>query len=93
MCSDNPSGAVNQQERLDAYIAGFVDGGGSFSERSSRSSKPNRSSAPSSRTSFFANIVRRMEEGMHLTAEGFAELRRQALSMNGGGGYRRVHAL
>ena len=41
----------------------------------------------------FANIVRRMEEGMHLTAEGFAELRRQALSMNGGGRYRRVHAL
>ena len=31
MCSDNLSGAVNQQERLDAYIAGFVDGEGSFS--------------------------------------------------------------
>jgi hypothetical protein len=28
--SDNPSGADNQQERLDAYIAGFVDGEGSF---------------------------------------------------------------
>src|SRR5262245_39925073 len=27
--SDNPSGADNQQERLDAYIAGFVDGEGS----------------------------------------------------------------
>ena len=28
--SDNAAGAVNQQERLDAYIAGFVDGEGSF---------------------------------------------------------------
>ncbi len=30
MGSDNPSSADNQQERLDAYIAGFVDGEGSF---------------------------------------------------------------
>src|SRR4051794_39809165 len=30
MSSDNASGAVNQQERLDPYIAGFVDGEGSF---------------------------------------------------------------
>ena len=28
--SDKAPGAVNQQERLDAYIAGFVDGEGSF---------------------------------------------------------------
>ena len=28
--SDNASGAVNQQERLEAYIAGFVDGEGCF---------------------------------------------------------------
>src|SRR5580700_4844485 len=28
--SENASGAVNQQERLDAYIAGFVDGEGCF---------------------------------------------------------------
>jgi LAGLIDADG endonuclease len=28
--SENPSSADNQQERLDAYIAGFVDGEGSF---------------------------------------------------------------
>jgi hypothetical protein len=28
--SDNVSGAANQQERLDSYIAGFVDGEGSF---------------------------------------------------------------
>jgi hypothetical protein len=28
--SDNASGAVNQQERLESYIAGFVDGEGCF---------------------------------------------------------------
>ena len=30
MNSDNASGADNQQERLDPYIAGFIDGEGSF---------------------------------------------------------------
>ena len=30
MCSENPTGADNQQERLDAYLAGFVDGEGTF---------------------------------------------------------------
>src|SRR5437773_3820120 len=30
MGSDNPLGADNQQERLDAYLAGFVDGEGTF---------------------------------------------------------------
>src|SRR3954465_5776899 len=30
MGRDNAPGADNQQERLDAYIAGFVDGEGSF---------------------------------------------------------------
>ena len=30
MDSDNPIGADNQQERLDAYLAGFVDGEGTF---------------------------------------------------------------
>jgi hypothetical protein len=30
MDRDNVSGAANQQERLDAYLAGFVDGEGSF---------------------------------------------------------------
>ena len=30
MGSDNPIGADNQQERLDAYLAGFVDGEGTF---------------------------------------------------------------
>jgi hypothetical protein len=28
--SDNATGAVNQQERLESYIAGFVDGEGCF---------------------------------------------------------------
>jgi hypothetical protein len=28
--SDNASGAVNQQERLESYVAGFVDGEGCF---------------------------------------------------------------
>ena len=28
--SENAPGAVNQQERLDAYVAGFVDGEGCF---------------------------------------------------------------
>src|SRR5947208_12383645 len=30
MSRENAPGAVNQQERLDAYIAGYVDGEGSF---------------------------------------------------------------
>src|ERR1700756_3912351 len=30
MESDNVASAVNQQERLDPYIAGYVDGEGSF---------------------------------------------------------------
>jgi hypothetical protein len=30
MSSDNPIGADNQQERLDDYLAGYVDGEGSF---------------------------------------------------------------
>ena len=30
MGSENPIGADNQQERLDAYLAGFVDGEGTF---------------------------------------------------------------
>jgi hypothetical protein len=31
MSSDNPSGADNQQGRLEAYLSGFADGEGSFS--------------------------------------------------------------
>ena len=36
--SDNVSGADNQQERLDSYIAGYVDGEGSFSVSVQRNS-------------------------------------------------------
>ncbi len=158
MCSDNLPGAVNQQERLDAYIAGFVDGEGSFSVAIQRnptcrvgwqllpefhvSQNPERRQVldtiqhrlgcgrihenhrgsrdaslvlvvrrrtdlvnrvvpffeaqpliSSKQEDFFrfARIVRAMEEGMHLTPRGFDELRAVALSMNGGGRYRRVH--
>jgi hypothetical protein len=160
MCSDNLPGAVNQQERLDAYIAGFVDGEGCFSVSIQRnpscrlgwqllpefhvSQNPERrlvldliqcrlgcgrirdnhrgtrdaslvlvvrrrtdlvhrvipffEAQPlvsSKQQDFlaFARIVRRMEEGMHLTAKGFDKLRSEALSMNGGGRYRRVHVM
>jgi len=158
MCSDNATGAVNQQERLDAYIAGYVDGEGSFhvavqrnrftklgwqlvpefhvsqnrerrevldliQERfacgrireNHRGSKdmslvfvvrkrqdlltrviPFFETNPllsSKQQDFltFAAIVRAMAAGRHLSVEGFRSLRRVALSMNGGGRYRRVH--
>ena len=158
--SDNASSAVNQQERLDAYIAGFVDGEGSFSVSIQRnpscrvgwqlrpefhvSQNPERKSVleliqarfgcgvirenhsgtrdtslvlvvrrrtdlvgvvipffeaqplvSSKQQDFlaFARIVRLMHEGLHLTAEGFHELRHAALSMNGGGRYRRIHVM
>ena len=38
MGSENPSSADNQQERLDSYIAGYVDGEGSFSVAVQRNS-------------------------------------------------------
>ena len=38
MDRDNASGAANQQERLDAYLAGFVDGEGTFHVAVCRSS-------------------------------------------------------
>ena len=41
----------------------------------------------------FARIVRAMSVGTHLTAEGFSSLVVDALSMNGGGRYRRVHGV
>ena len=160
MCSDNLPGAVNQQERLDAYIAGFVDGEGSFSVSIQRnqscrvgwqllpefhvSQNPERRlvldliqcrlgcgrirenhrgtrdtslvlvvrrrtdlvervipffeaqplvSSKQQDFLVFARIVQRMEEGIHLTTAGFDELRSEALSMNGGGRYRRVHVM
>jgi hypothetical protein len=156
--SENPSGADNQQERLDAYIAGFVDGEGSFhvaicrnagttlgwqlvpefhvsqnAERREvldlirqrlgcgRIRENHRVSTDttlvlvirkredlltrvipfferqpllsSKQQDFctFARIVRAMAQGDHLTADGFSALRAEAISMNGGGRYRRVH--
>jgi hypothetical protein len=158
MSSDNASGAVNQQERLDPYIAGFVDGEGSFhvavqrnpstrmgwqlvpefhvsqdaergevlflirqrlrcgyireNHRGTRDTtlvyvvrrrgdlltriipfferQPLLSSKQREFLSF-AHIVRAMSEGEHLTDAGFARLKAVALTMNGGGRYRRVH--
>jgi hypothetical protein len=158
MNRDNASGADNQQERLDAYIAGFVDGEGSFHVAVQRNSSTRggwqlvpefhvsqclerrqvldlirerlgcgrivehhrgskdttlvlvvrkrddllgrvipffetRPLLSSKQQDFltFAAIVRSMGEGKHLRAEGFDALRKAALSMNGGGRYRRVH--
>src|SRR3954452_10241702 len=39
----------------------------------------------------FAGIVRAKAAGEHLTDEGYARLRDLALTMNGGGRYRRIH--
>src|SRR5581483_7197637 len=158
MGRDNASGADNQQERLDAYLAGFVDGEGSFHVAIQRnpstrvglqlvpefhvSQAPERrqvldlllerlgcgrireNHAGSADTSLvfvvrnrgdllarvipfferqplvstkqeefltFARIVRAMASGEHLCDEGFAALKDLALSMNGGGRYRRVY--
>ena len=41
----------------------------------------------------FASIVQAMAQGKHLSSEGFQSLRDQALSMNGGGRYRRVYGV
>ena len=149
------SGADNQQERLDSYIAGYVDGEGSFSvsvqrNRSCRvgfqlvpefhvsqngdraqvlemihdrlgcgyikpNSKRDRAlvfvvrnreallgcvipffernpllSAKQADVAKFALVVRGMAQGHHLTRAGFGRLLEVALSMNGGGRFRRV---
>ena len=156
--SDNVSSAVNQQERLDPYIAGFVDGEGSFhvavqrhpttrmgwqlvpefhvSQDASRAEvlhlirkrlgcgtiRENHRGSRDTTLVFvvrrrvdlltkvipfferqplisgkqrefvtFASIVKAMSEGAHLDAKGFTRLKAQALVMNGGGRYRRVH--
>jgi hypothetical protein len=158
MDSDNLIGADNQQERLDAYIAGFVDGEGSFhvavqrnpstrlhmqlvpefhvsqnrerrqvldllaerfccgriveNHRGSRDTSlvfvvrkredllhrilPFFETQPllsSKQEDFlrFAQIVRAMSVGKHLTDSGFFGLLELATSMNGGGRYRRVY--
>ncbi len=148
------SGADNQQERLNSYIAGYVDGEGSFSvsvqrNRSCRvgfqlvpefhvsqngdraqvlelirqtlgcgyikpNSKRDRAllvvrdrkaltervvpffernpllSAKQADFEKFAEVVRSMALDHHRTAAGFDRLLRIALSMNGGGRYRKV---
>ena len=158
MSSDNLFGADNQQERLDAYLAGFVDGEGSFHvavqrnpstrvglqllpefhvsqnverrevldmlmlrlgcgriQDNHRGSKDKtlvfvvrrRSDLLSRVTPFFeaqpllsskqqdfvvfGRIVRAMAQGEHLTVEGFESLLVLAVSMNGGGRYRRAN--
>jgi LAGLIDADG endonuclease len=150
------SGADNQQERLDGYISGYVDGEGCFAVAVNRNPscrsgyqlvpelhvsqngdraqvlelirdrfggcgyiKPNgradrvlvyvvrrrrdlmervipffeRSPLLSTKQQEFekfAEIVRAMASGRHRTSEGFASLLDIALSMNGGGRFRRV---
>jgi hypothetical protein len=158
MISDNVWSAVNQQERLDPYIAGFVDGEGSFhvaiqrnpstwlkwqlvpefrvSQNASRRQvldlirerfgcgyirSNHRDSADSSLVLVirkrdhlhdvvipffeanpllsskhddflvFADIVRAMKAGDHRNSVGFERLRQLAITMNGGGRYRRSH--
>jgi LAGLIDADG endonuclease len=157
---DNASGAVNQQERLDSYIAGYVDGEGSFHVAVQRNATTragwqlvpefhvsqnaerrqvldliarrfgcgriqanHRGTADTSlvyvvrnridlltkvipfferypllstkQEEFvvFATIVRAMARGEHLDQQGFRSIRRLAVSMNGGGRYRRVHRM
>ncbi len=158
MSGENVSGAVNQQERLDAYIAGYVDGEGSFhvavqrnpsvaagwqlvpefhvSQNAERRQvldlikhrlgcgriRENHRGSTDTTLVFvvrrredllarvipffeaqpllsskheefltFAHIVRAMQRGEHLTADGYARLLDVALRMNCGGRYRRVH--
>jgi LAGLIDADG endonuclease len=157
---NNAPGAVNQQERLDSYIAGYVDGEGSFHVAVQRNSSTragwqlvpefhvsqnaerrqvldliqlrfgcgriqanHRGSADTSLVyvvrnrddllmtvipfferhpllsskqeefATFSAIVRAMARGEHLEQEGFRCIRRLAVSMNGGGRYRRIHRM
>ena len=158
MESDNPTSADNQQERLDPYLAGYVDGEGSFHVAIQRNpstrlgwqlvpefhvsqnrerreildlihqrfgcgyirenhagtadatlvfvvrnrrhllgkvipffeANPLRSSKHNEFLKFAA-IVKEMAAGTHGSREGFERLKREALSMNGGGRYRKLH--
>jgi LAGLIDADG endonuclease len=156
--SENATGAVNQQERLESYIAGFVDGEGCFHVAIQRNpcTRAGWQLVPEFRISqdisrvkvldlargllgcgslrenhrksddhtfvlvvrrrldllervipffernpllsckqqefiTFADIVRAMARGEHLSPEGFERLAARALQMNGGGRYRRLH--
>ena len=90
MSSDNPSGAVNQQERpistewLDAlpadlgnWVAGFVDGEGSFNV------PIRRLRSGSDMTTAF------IQSGRHLTSDGFEEILEVRAPMSRGGKRRR----
>ena len=156
--SDNATGAVDQQERLDAYVAGFVDGEGCFHVALQRNANTRCGwqlvpefrvsqdaariqvlhlvrarigcgtlrenhrqshdhtyvlivrrrrdllekvipffernplvSSKQNEASTFARIVRAMERGAHREPKGFEWLATEALAMNGGGRYRRLH--
>ena len=158
MESENLTSADNQQERLDAYIAGFVDEEGTFHVAIQRNPSTkakwqlvpefhvsqNRDrcevlhlgqdrfgcgyirenyrrsadttlvfvvrrrsdlllkitpffennplkSAKQQEVLTFSSIVRSMERGEHLESLGLERLRSMALSMNGGGRYRKLH--
>ena len=87
----------NQQERLDDYLAGYVDGEGSFHVAIQLSMKviPFFRAHPilsEKRLEFetFAVIVTAMENREHLSEEGFHRLLALAVNMNGGGRYRRL---
>ena len=93
MSSDNPSGAVNQQERpssaewLDAlpadlgnWVAGFVDGEGSFNVPIRR-----LRSGPMP----YREVTALIQLGRHLSPDGFEEILRMRAPMNRGGKRRR----
>lgn len=155
---DTVTGVANRQERLDAYVAGYVDGEGSFHvaiqrnkstrvgwqlvpefhvsqaaerrqvldvlrqrlscgriQENHRGTKDTTLvfvvrkrrdllervvpffeqqpllSVKQQEVETFATIVKAMADGQHLSWGGFVRLRALALSMNGGGRYRRVH--
>jgi hypothetical protein len=93
MSSDNPSGAVNQQERpssaewLDAlpadlgnWVAGFVDGEGSFNVPIRR-----LRSGPMP----YREVTALIQLGRHLSPDGFEEILCMRAPMNRGGKRRR----
>ena len=97
--SDNVTGADNQQERLDSYIAGYVDGEGRVVVRKREDLLDRvvpffeRNPLLSSKQADFekfAAIVRELALGHHRTSAGFRRLLETATSMNGGGRFRKV---
>jgi hypothetical protein len=80
----------NQQERLDDYLAGYVDGEGSFHVAIQFFRAHPILSEKRLEFETFAVIVTAMENREHLSAEGFHRLLDLAVKMNGGGRYRRL---